>query len=237
MEDNDYYIQVDIWKNSLIATDKKTTKEFAAEIIEGSLNSKVHFHGQNSMSPEAVKELCEKNNWRLASEFEVSMAWIYDGLNVYAFGQMQDGLLAVPVQGDVPNFEKGLNIMPMGSPGSGNQGFFYVEKKILTFRNLRRPVDTKRFTFKNRGMYKARYSLEYMVQGKTDAWSSGEISREGEIGYNIPEIATNVKVIAEGATGFVWEPWRTHFDKTYPSALDKTIESLGTTLNQYATES
>lgn len=98
------------------------------------------------------------------------------------------------------------------------------------------PADTKRITFKNRAAFTARYTLHYTLQGQRVTLSSGNLTTGRDKTYDVPRVATNVYVKAEGATGLVWEPWRKHFDKTYPNALDRTIESHGTTLGQSAKE-
>ncbi|WP_421947009.1 thiol-activated cytolysin C-terminal domain-containing protein [Phaeodactylibacter xiamenensis] len=98
------------------------------------------------------------------------------------------------------------------------------------------PADTKRITFKNKGAFVARYSLEYILQGRLVSENTGSITSGREKSYDIPRVATNVKIKGEGATGLAWEPWRKHIEKTYPTAITKTIESKGTTLNQSARE-
>lgn len=138
LQDGNQYISIDIWKKLLTTTSKKNGEKYTVEIIDGALAEKVHFYKEDHISQDAVASLCEKNNWRLASEFEVSIAWIHHKLNIFAFGQLQNNLVAVPIQEDTgERFKRGLNIMPFNSKGSGNQGFFYVDNKIMTFRKLR----------------------------------------------------------------------------------------------------
>jgi cytolysin (calcineurin-like family phosphatase) len=98
------------------------------------------------------------------------------------------------------------------------------------------PADSKRITFKNRAAYTARYTLTYSLQGKPVEERSGNITAGRDKVYDVPRVATNVEILAEGATGLAWEPWRKHFNKKYPTASDITIESKGTTLNQSAKE-
>ena len=136
LENDSQYIAVDIWKKVLTATNKKSRAIFTSKIIEGSLAEKVLFYAKDYITPNEVEAMCKEKNWRLASEFEVSIAWIHNGLNIFAFGQMRDNLVAVPIQSDINTFKKGLNIMPFNSKGSGNQGFFYIENKVLAFRKL-----------------------------------------------------------------------------------------------------
>ena len=42
----------------------------------------------------------------------------------------------------------------------------------------------------------------------------------------------NIHVVAQGATGLVWEPWRTSLDSVYPLIQERSIGIYGTTLNQ-----
>ncbi len=50
--------------------------------------------------------------------------------------------------------------------------------------------------------------------------------------YNLPLDATNVRILIQGATGLVWEPWRTTYDLTYPTVPNVCIKIYGTTLDQ-----
>ncbi|MEZ4962068.1 MAG: thiol-activated cytolysin C-terminal domain-containing protein [Saprospiraceae bacterium] len=50
--------------------------------------------------------------------------------------------------------------------------------------------------------------------------------------YNLPLDATNVRILVQGATGLVWEPWRTTYDKTFPTVPNMCIKIYGTTLDQ-----
>jgi hypothetical protein len=50
--------------------------------------------------------------------------------------------------------------------------------------------------------------------------------------YHLPLDATNVRILIQGATGLVWEPWRTTFDLTYPTVPNVCIKIYGTTLDQ-----
>lgn len=137
LENNTQKVWIDIWTKIFTVTNKNTKEVFTTEIIDGSLAEEVLFYGKDGISQEAVAKLCLEKNWQLASEFEVSIAWIHKGLSVFAFGQLRNNLLAVPIQSDMGAFKKGLNIIPFGSKNSGNQGFFYIDNKILTFRELK----------------------------------------------------------------------------------------------------
>ena len=50
--------------------------------------------------------------------------------------------------------------------------------------------------------------------------------------YDIPADATNVRILVQGATGLVWEPWRTTYDKTFPTPPNMCLKIYGTTLDQ-----
>ena len=51
--------------------------------------------------------------------------------------------------------------------------------------------------------------------------------------YTIPADATNIRILIQGATGLVWEPWRTTYDKTFPTPPSSLcIKIFGTTLDQ-----
>ena len=86
----------------------------------------VKFHSQAGLTKAQADEIALQNGWQLATNSEVLEAWELLGLNVYAFGMLNDGRFAVPVQSDHSNFKRGANIDARG----GNQGFFYVLKDI-----------------------------------------------------------------------------------------------------------
>jgi hypothetical protein len=51
--------------------------------------------------------------------------------------------------------------------------------------------------------------------------------------YTIPADATNIRILIQGATGLIWEPWRTTYDKTFPTPPSSLcIKIFGTTLDQ-----
>jgi hypothetical protein len=89
----------------------------------------VKFYGQNGISMDQAEAIAAKNGWKIASSNEVYTAFHKYKLDVYAFGMIEDGRFAVPVQKDHSNFKKGPNIGAVG----GNQGFFYtVEESTPT---------------------------------------------------------------------------------------------------------
>lgn len=50
----------------------------------------------------------------------------------------------------------------------------------------------------------------------------------------LPANARNIHVKAQGATGLLWEKWRTSIDRTFPLVNKRTFSISGTTLNQKA---
>ena len=54
---------------------------------------------------------------------------------------------------------------------------------------------------------------------------------------SLPANAKNIHIKAEGATGLIWERWRTSIDQTFPLVSKRTISIGGTTLNQKASVS
>lgn len=51
--------------------------------------------------------------------------------------------------------------------------------------------------------------------------------------YTIPGDASNIRVFVQGATGLIWEPWRTTYDKTFPTPPSGLcVKIYGTTLDQ-----
>jgi hypothetical protein len=83
----------------------------------------VRFFAQDFITLEAAKNLSAKNGWVLARAEEVQAAWSKKALDVFAYGMLEDGRFAVPVQtADPPTFKAGANIGVAG----GDQGFFYI---------------------------------------------------------------------------------------------------------------
>ena len=63
----------------------------------------------------------------------------------------------------------------------------------------------------------------YNPTGKTAGWTET---------HTIPTNATNVRILIQGATGLAWEPWRTTYEKTFPTPPNMCIKIYGTTLDQ-----
>jgi hypothetical protein len=79
----------------------------------------------------------------------------------------------------------------------------------------------------------AKWQVTYNLPDKPNqSINSGNTSLGWKKTYNIPLTATNVRVLVQGATGLAWEPWRTTYDKTFPSAPNLCLKIYGTTLNQ-----
>lgn len=79
----------------------------------------------------------------------------------------------------------------------------------------------------------ARWQVTYDLLDKANqSIQSGDTSLGWKRTYNIPLDATNVRILVRGATGLAWEPWRTTYDKTFPSAPNLCLKIYGTTLNQ-----
>ena len=86
--------------------------------------------------------------------------------------------------------------------------------------------------FYNGAAYVARYTLTYQINGQTKRFETGNISAGRSKSYGLPAGSTNIYVKGEGKTGLVWEPWRTTFSQSYPTAISKCFKSKGTTLGQ-----
>jgi len=51
--------------------------------------------------------------------------------------------------------------------------------------------------------------------------------------YTIPGDASNIRILVQGATGLLWEPWRTTYDKTFPTPPSGLcVKIYGSTLDQ-----
>ncbi|MBD1847487.1 hypothetical protein H6F89_29625 [Cyanobacteria bacterium FACHB-63] len=79
----------------------------------------------------------------------------------------------------------------------------------------------------------AKWQVTYDLPGKPNqSINSGDTSLGWKKTYNIPLDATNVRVLVQGATGLLWEPWRTTYGKTFSSVPNLCLKIYGTTLNQ-----
>jgi hypothetical protein len=63
----------------------------------------------------------------------------------------------------------------------------------------------------------------HTYNGKTAGWKET---------LNIPMTATSVHIKVQGATGLVWEPWRTPYELTFPTPPSMCLKIFGTTLDQ-----
>jgi hypothetical protein len=81
--------------------------------------------------------------------------------------------------------------------------------------------------------YVAKWDVSYDVPGSPrQSWNSGNTSLGYTKTYTFPSNATNINIKAQGATGLVWEQWRTPYDKTYPTPPNFCLKIFGTTLDQ-----
>ena len=71
---------------------------------------------------EHAKAAAEHMGGRLASRDQLYVAWWKLGYEQFAFGMLDDGSFAVPLQADRPDWRRGPNI----GATPGNQGFFMV---------------------------------------------------------------------------------------------------------------
>lgn len=113
----------------------------------------------------------------------------------------------------------------------------YIETKSEIYNNCE-------LTLKHTGAYVAKFNvswneINYDNNGneiiKHIEWSENNKSKTAPYKtiINLPGNATNLNISAKGATGLVWEKWRTNINKTNITLNDKiTIEIYGTTLNQ-----
>ena len=94
--------------------------------------------------------------------------------------------------------------------------------------------------FKNKGAFVDRFYVEYFKKDESGnermvSWNSGSQTSGYKSSVLIPGDASKIRVRIEGATGLVWEPWRTAYDK-YLSGVPKPDAACfihwGTTLDQ-----
>lgn len=96
-----------------------------------------------------------------------------------------------------------------------------------------------KLTLKHGGAYVAQFEVSWKDgEGKVYRW--GESNKNKTAGFktviDIPEDATNVKVVGKGKTGLVWDQWHTPCNVTdFPNDVDREVWLWGTTLNQHCT--
>lgn len=89
------------------------------------------------------------------------------------------------------------------------------------------------------GAYVATFEISWRDgEGRGRQWS--ENNKHKTAGFrtviDIPEDATNVKVVGKGKTGLVWDPWHTPCNVAdFPNDVDREVRLWGTTLNQQCT--
>jgi hypothetical protein len=89
----------------------------------GSCTREVFFHSEGGLTLQAARVKANSLEGSLATPYHVQQAWKNLKLDKWAYGQLNDGSFAVPVQKDYSNFKRGVNFNATG----GNQGFFYVK--------------------------------------------------------------------------------------------------------------
>ena len=120
--DKSLHLQINLWLRTASIMDMKTKEKIVAKLIDGATTAKINFCPGDHLPLKKINEICLKNNWRIASAFEVSIAWTYSKLHVFALGRLADGRFAVPIQYEINEWKKGINIVE-----SGDQGFFYID--------------------------------------------------------------------------------------------------------------
>ena len=80
----------------------------------------------------------------------------------------------------------------------------------------------------------ANFLIEYNEPGKTARTSHNPLGKTAgwTDTYTIPTDATNVRILIQGATGLAWEPWRTTYEKTFPTPPNMCVKIYGTSLDQ-----
>jgi hypothetical protein len=81
--------------------------------------------------------------------------------------------------------------------------------------------------------YVAKWDIAYDVPGyPRQSWNSSSTTLGYDKSFDFPANATNIRIQVQGATGLLWEPWRTSYDKTYPTAPNFCLKIYGATLDQ-----
>ena len=122
-KDKSLHLTINLWLRKATVLNKLTGEKVIANIMDASTAAEVKAYEENGLTLVEMNKMCLMRNWRPASAFEVSNAWMHKNLNKEMFGRILDGRFAVPVQSDSTNFKRGVNIVD----GGGNQGFFYID--------------------------------------------------------------------------------------------------------------
>ena len=88
-------------------------------------------------------------------------------------------------------------------------------------------------TVTNHGAYVARFSVSWSLNNQPDSQSSGNFTAGVSKTITIPAGAVNISVLAEEATGLVWSPWSTIFQKNFPAPVTNCYDVTGTTLDNH----
>lgn len=96
-----------------------------------------------------------------------------------------------------------------------------------------------KLTLKHDGAYVATFKVTWKDgYEQTRNWDGNYTHRTAgfKTVIDIPEDASNIKVVAKGETGLVWDPWHTPCNtKDFPNDVDREVRLYGTTLNQRCT--
>ncbi len=104
-----------------------------------------------------------------------------------------------------------------------------VKQEYPELANIAAPANQLILT--HQGGYLARVNVSYQQAGQQVVpLSQDNVALGWHSEITIPSNATNIRLIAQAATGLVWEPWKTIVDKSYPSPPNECIKFIGTTL-------
>ena len=85
-------------------------------------------------------------------------------------------------------------------------------------------------TLTHGGGYTAWFTLTYTLDNKEVKHENNNFTIANSNFYKIPERATNVHLVVRSASGLVWNPWFTFFDKTWPQPPNECVRIYGTSL-------
>lgn len=96
-----------------------------------------------------------------------------------------------------------------------------------------------KLTLKHDGAYIAYFEISWRDgEGRDQQWSENNNHKTSgfKTVINIPEDASNIKVVAKGGTGLNWDPWHTTCNvKDFPNDVDREVLLWETTLKQRCT--
>ena len=89
----------------------------------------------------------------------------------------------------------------------------------------------RQLTLTHGGGYTAWFTLTYTRGGKTITEESKSFTIAKTNFYKIPFDAKDIHLVVRSATGLVWDPWKTFFDRTWPDPPNECIRIFGTSLD------